>query len=60
MKENLCGWLDVARGIAIILVVLGHSAQYYLYPGAFRQSLMWSVIYSFHMRVKVELYISEN
>ena len=44
-----CGWLDTAKGIAIILVILGHSAQYYLYPNNFRESLMWMIIYSFHM-----------
>ena len=42
-------WLDVAKGLAIILVVLGHSAQYYLYPDYYQSSVMWRIIYSFHM-----------
>ena len=47
--QKRCEWLDVAKGMAIILVVLGHSAQYYLYPETFMQAPMWRIIYFFHM-----------
>ncbi len=44
-----CNWLDFAKGIAILLVVVGHALQYYLYPYTFNEELSWRCIYSFHM-----------
>ena len=49
MSANRCEWLDCAKGIAILLVVLGHSFQYYLYPDGFENTLPWRIVYSFHM-----------
>lgn len=49
MIANRCEWLDCAKGIAIILVVLGHSFQYYLYPDIFENALPWRIVYAFHM-----------
>ena len=40
--------IDILKGFAILLVVLGHSVQYNL-PGRFDESLIFRVIYSFHM-----------
>jgi fucose 4-O-acetylase-like acetyltransferase len=34
-------WIDIAKGIAIILVVLGHTLS--------SSNALWSIIYSFHM-----------
>ena len=48
MKERY-EWLDISKGIAILLVVLGHAIQYYLYPIDYADSLSYRVIYSFHM-----------
>lgn len=47
--SSRCNWLDFAKGIAILLVVIGHALQYYLYPNAFNEELSWRCIYSFHM-----------
>lgn len=44
-----CNWLDFTKGIAIILVVVGHALQYYLYPHTFNEEISWRCIYSFHM-----------
>lgn len=41
--------LDLAKGIGIILVVVGHSLQYQFYPEKFDESLLFRLIYSFHM-----------
>ena len=40
--------LDVLKGFAILLVVLGHSVQHNL-PGSFNDNVIFRVIYSFHM-----------
>lgn len=40
--------IDVLKGYAILLVVLGHAVQYNL-PGSFDSSVLFKVIYSFHM-----------
>lgn len=36
-------WIDVAKGIAILLVIIGHTVQF--------ESLTWNLIFSFHMPV---------
>lgn len=46
--------IDVAKGIAILLVLLGHSIQYasgasYYSSGAFYSNWFFKFIYSFHM-----------
>ena len=41
--------LDLAKGIGIILVVVGHSLQYQFYPEKFDESILFRLIYSFHM-----------
>jgi fucose 4-O-acetylase-like acetyltransferase len=48
MKQERNILIDVLKGFAILLVVLGHSVQYNL-PGHFDGSLVFRVIYSFHM-----------
>lgn len=40
---------DFYKGIAIILVVAGHTLQYIIYPTNFDESLGFRLIYSFHM-----------
>lgn len=40
--------IDVLKGFAIILVVLGHSIQYNI-PVCFDNSLVFRIIYSYHM-----------
>lgn len=49
MNNKRCEWLDCAKGLAIVLVVLGHSFQYYLYPDGFGKALPWRIVYAFHM-----------
>ena len=44
-----CEWIDTAKGIAIFLVVLGHSVQYYLCKDNNEGHVIWRFIYSFHM-----------
>lgn len=46
--------IDVAKGIAILLVLIGHSIQYasgasYAASGAFYNNCLFKVIYTFHM-----------
>ena len=46
-REN---WVDVTRGFAIYLVVLGHSVQYASHQGYdYRANTLFSLIYGFHM-----------
>ncbi|WP_353427818.1 acyltransferase family protein [Polynucleobacter sp. MWH-UH19D] len=40
---------DFYKGVAIILVVTGHTFQYIIYPNNFDESLGFRLIYSFHM-----------
>lgn len=47
-------FIDTVRGIAIFLVVVGHSLQYgegikYLSQGYFYDNIFFKIIYSFHM-----------
>ena len=49
-------YLDLVKGIAVCLVVLGHCIQFgsgakYLETGAFFENTIFRVIYSFHMPV---------
>lgn len=48
-NTNRCVWIDTAKGIAIFLVVLGHSVQYYLCKDNYEDHFLWKFIYSFHM-----------
>lgn len=43
-KERLI-WADAARGVLILLVVLGHALQH----GDYEHNVAWNIIYSFHM-----------
>ncbi len=47
--SNYNPYLDVLKGLAILLVVLGHSLQTYVANGAFDQNVFFRIIYSFHM-----------
>ncbi len=42
-------YLDVLKGFAILLVVLGHSVQMNVADGNFDGNLLFRIIYSFHM-----------
>ena len=46
---NRCCWLDFSKGVAILLVIIGHALQYYLYPSTFSEEMSWRIVYSFHM-----------
>ena len=52
MKERIA-WIDIAKGIAIIFVVIGHVVQSYHNVHEFEDSLLFnfshSFAYSFHM-----------
>lgn len=48
MKPERNILIDVLKGFAILLVVIGHSVQYNM-PGHFDHSLIFRVIYSYHM-----------
>lgn len=41
-------WIDIYKGILILLVMLGHALQYSLQDSCF-DSVLWNIIYSFHM-----------
>ena len=45
-ERNL--YLDLVRGFAIVLVVVGHSIQM-VYPDTFDDHILFRMIYSFHM-----------
>ncbi|PRR81750.1 Acyltransferase family protein [Clostridium vincentii] len=54
--------IDVIKGIAIILVIIGHSIQVskgstYM-TGLFYENPVFSIIYSFHMPLLVVIYFS--
>jgi fucose 4-O-acetylase-like acetyltransferase len=55
VKEiNRIDWIDITRGVAIILVVLGHNIQYGYGPEFFVakgyfENYFFKIIYSFHM-----------
>jgi len=42
-------YVDVLKGFAILLVVLGHSVQAYVSGGRFDDNILFRLIYSFHM-----------
>lgn len=53
-KSSRSQLIDVAKGIAILLVLIGHSIQYasgksYCSSGAFYSNWLFKFIYSFHM-----------
>ena len=52
MKERI-HWLDLAKGIAIILVVIGHVVSSYHEAGLFKNNVLFNfshqLVYSFHM-----------
>ena len=43
------GYIDALKGIAIILVVLGHMIQYVFCPNDYSDNIIFRYIYSFHM-----------
>lgn len=47
--------LDFYKGIAIMLVIIGHTLQYRVYPDNFDSSWVFKIIYSFHMPLFVFL-----
>lgn len=42
-------YIDNLRGLAILLVVLGHVIQYIVFPESFDNNTIFRLIYSFHM-----------
>lgn len=53
-KSTRVEWIDVLKGVVIILVVLGHNIQYgagkeFLADKSFFSNLVFKLIYSFHM-----------
>lgn len=54
MKSRV-GYIDSLKGIAIILVIVGHIIQYYYSPEAFRGNCVFRYIYSFHMALFMAL-----
>lgn len=48
-KKVRIAWIDNVKGIAILLVVLGHVIQFMYCPSNFDQNPVFRVIYSFHM-----------
>lgn len=42
-------YIDIAKGIAIILVILGHTLQYMGANSEYTQNVLYLLIYSFHM-----------
>lgn len=50
VKKARNHYIDAIKGVAILLVVLGHAIQYSYYAnGAFDQNIGFRLIYSFHM-----------
>lgn len=53
MKNERNIYIDVVKGIAIILVVYGHCIEYYskeyIYDNFFYSDIVHKIIYSFHM-----------
>ena len=41
--------IDAIKGVAILLVIIGHILQYILYSDSFDQNIFFRIIYSFHM-----------
>lgn len=46
MKREI--WIDSFKGVLILLVVLGHSMQFFLGDKCY-DNYWWNLIYSFHM-----------
>lgn len=58
-EKNRIQWIDCAKGILIITVVIGHVVTAYRTAGLFKESVLWTgivnFIYSFHMALFVML-----
>lgn len=52
-KHKRIEWVDIAKGIAIILVVIGHVGSSYGSAGLYKDSFLLNFtnrfVYSFHM-----------
>ncbi len=48
-KNDHDNYLDILKGLAIVLVVFGHSIQTFAANGDFDNNILFRVIYSFHM-----------
>ena len=51
IQSERCSWLDLAKGIAIVLVVLGHSLQKDMRIEYGAINVLHQFIYSFHMQL---------
>lgn len=49
MAKDRILWIDNAKAIAILLVVVGHIIQFLYSPGGFDQNIVFRYIYAFHM-----------
>lgn len=49
LKSQRIGYLDSLKGIAIILVIIGHIIQYCILPTNYDDNHVFRYIYSFHM-----------
>lgn len=49
MAKDRIIWIDNAKAIAILLVVVGHIIQFMYSPEGFDQNIVFRYIYAFHM-----------
>ena len=49
VESQRIGYLDSLKGIAIILVIIGHIIQYCIFPNNYDDNHIFRYIYSFHM-----------
>ena len=48
-KKQYFDWIDIAKGIGIILVVFAHTIVPQIRENSFRAKFVWIFIYNFHM-----------
>lgn len=53
--KNRIRWIDNAKAIAILMVVIGHIIQSMYSPDNFDENIVFRIIYSFHMPLFIML-----